>query len=55
MEQQFEHSKEYEELKQNNLLEDHDAYEKAFEQYQATYESWPVMRRRMAQRAKLRQ
>jgi hypothetical protein len=48
MEQLFEDSKEYEELEKNNLLEDYDAYEKAFEKYQETYEPWPIMRRRMA-------
>jgi len=48
MDQLFEDSKEYEELEKNKLLEDHDAYEKAFEKYQETYEPWPIMRRRMA-------
>lgn len=50
MEQEFGESKEYKELTEKGLLEDTDAYEKAFEKYQETYESWPVMRRRMAQR-----
>ena len=50
MEQAFEFSKEYEELVAKNLLEHHDAYEKAFEKYQESYESWPIMRRRMAAR-----
>jgi len=48
MEYNFSNTKEYEELEKNGLLEDNDAYEKAFEKYQETYESWPVMRRRMA-------
>jgi hypothetical protein len=50
MEQEFWESKECKELEEKGLLEDTDAYEKAFEKYQETYESWPVMRRRMAQR-----
>jgi hypothetical protein len=50
MDQAFEFSKEYEELVAKNLLEDHDAYEKAFEKYQENYEPWPIMRRRMATR-----
>ena len=50
MDQDFEFSKEYEELAAKNLLEDHDAYEKAFEKYQENYEPWPIMRRRMAAR-----
>jgi hypothetical protein len=52
MEQEFSDSKEYEELVKNNLEEDYDAYEKAFEKYQANYESWPDMRRRMAKSSK---
>lgn len=48
MEHAFEFSKEYEELAAKDLLEDHDAYEKAFEKYQESYEPWPIMRRRMA-------
>jgi len=48
MEQAFEDSKEYEDLEKQNLLEDYDAYEKAFEKFKESYESWPVMRRRMA-------
>ena len=44
MEQDFANSKECEELDK----EDYEAYEKAFEIYQANYESWPDMRRRMA-------
>jgi hypothetical protein len=48
MEKKFGDSPEYAELEKNNLVEDTDAYEKAFEQFQATYEDWPTMRRRMA-------
>jgi len=48
MDNDFENSKEYEELEKNGQLEDAEAYEKAFEKYQANYESWPDMRRRMA-------
>ena len=43
MEQEFGESKEYKELDES----DGDAYEKAFERFQETYEPWPVMRRRM--------
>jgi hypothetical protein len=50
MDQDFSNSDEYEELVKNNLEENHEAYEKAFEKYQETYEPWPVMRRRMAKR-----
>lgn len=50
MEDQFSDSKEYKELEKNGLLENCDAYEKAFEKYQASYEPWPVMRRRFAKR-----
>jgi hypothetical protein len=50
MEEDFSNSKEYEELEKNNLAEDFDAYHSAFENFQETYESWPVMRRRMAKR-----
>jgi hypothetical protein len=52
MDNGFGNSKEYEELEKNNLLEDNDAYEKAFEKYQENYEKWPDMRRRMAKKAK---
>jgi len=48
MDNDFEFSEEHKYLEDNNLLDDYDAYEKAFEQYQAKYESWPDMRRRMA-------
>jgi len=51
MEQEFSESVQYQELENNNLAEDTDAYEKAFEEFQANYESWPVMRRRMAKRS----
>jgi hypothetical protein len=44
----FESSEEYKELKEKNLLEDSDAYEKAFEKFRDRYEPWPIMRRRMA-------
>lgn len=50
MEDQFSESKEYEELEKNGLLENYDAYEKAFEKYQESYESWLIMRRRFAKR-----
>jgi len=53
MEQAFEFSKEYQELKEQNLLDNYDAYEKAFERFQEAYESWPSMRRRMATKKKL--
>jgi hypothetical protein len=53
MEQEFEFSKEYEKLDQNCLLEDTEEYEKEYDKYQETYESWPVMRRRMAKKCKL--
>jgi hypothetical protein len=48
MDNEFEDSEEYAELKKKNLLEDNYAYEKAYMKYQANYESWPDMRRRMA-------
>lgn len=47
MEQKFGDSEEYAELEKGGLLEDYDAYEKAFNKYQKTYEPWPIMRRRM--------
>jgi hypothetical protein len=53
MEQEFAESKECKELAKNNLLEDYNAYEKAFEKFQAGYEPWPLMRRRMANKSKL--
>jgi len=52
MEQEFEDSEEYAELEKAGLVEDSDAYEKAFEKYQGNYESWPDMRRRMAEESK---
>ena len=52
MEEDFGESKEYEELEKRGLVEDCDAYEKAFEKFQESYESWPVMRRRMARETK---
>jgi hypothetical protein len=48
MDNDFEFSEEHKYLEDNNLLDDYDAYEKAFEEYQEKYESWPDMRRRMA-------
>ena len=48
MEQGFGNSAEYKELEKAGLLEDSGAYENAYEKYQESYESWPVMRRRMA-------
>ncbi|NDA89945.1 MAG: hypothetical protein EBY20_03440 [Alphaproteobacteria bacterium] len=50
MEQDFSSSPECEELEKKGLLEDCDAYEKAFEKFQADYEPWPIMRRRMAKK-----
>jgi hypothetical protein len=52
MEQEFGESEEYAELEKAGLVEDYDAYEKAYEKYQANYEKWPVMRRRMAEGSK---
>jgi hypothetical protein len=51
MENEFSSSKEYKELVKAKLLENYEAYEKAFEKYQETYEPWPIMRRRMAKNA----
>lgn len=48
MSNEFDSSKEFRELKKKKLLEDNDAYEKAYEKYQENYEKWPDMRRRMA-------
>jgi hypothetical protein len=48
MDNNFEDSKEYEELEKNDLLKDPDAYQDAYEKYVQYYESWPDMRRRMA-------
>jgi hypothetical protein len=50
MEESFSNTKEYEELEKKGLLEDCNIYEKAFEKFQETYESWPVMRRKMAKK-----
>jgi hypothetical protein len=36
------------ELKKKRLLKNEKAYEKAWETFQNNYESWPVMRRKMA-------
>jgi hypothetical protein len=55
MEQEFGESEEYAELEKAGLVEDSDAYEKAYEKYQANYEKWPVMRRRMAEESKKKQ
>jgi hypothetical protein len=52
MENEFGDSEEYAELKKSGLVEDYDAYEKAFEKYQENYEKWPDMRRRMATESK---
>ena len=52
MEQAFGDSKEYEFLEINGLVEYSDAYEKAYEKFQETYEPWPEMRRRMAKKNK---
>lgn len=54
MEQEFGDSEEYAELEKAGLVEDYDAYEKAYEKYQANYEPWPIMRRRMAEESKKR-
>jgi len=51
MEQDFGESKECQELEENGLMDNHEAYEKAFEKFQESYESWPIMRRRMAKNA----
>jgi hypothetical protein len=50
MEQKFSSSEEYQELEKSGLIEDSDAYDKAFEKYQEKYEPWPEMRRRMAKK-----
>ena len=52
MQESFGTTKEYEELEKAGLLDDYDIYEKAFEKFQKTYESWPDMRRRMAKSKK---
>ena len=52
MQESFSNSIEYEELEKNNLLDDYDAYERAYEKYTEKYESWPMMRRRMAKKNK---
>jgi len=52
MDNEFGDSEEYAELEKTGLVEDSDAYEKAFEKYQANYEKWPDMRRRMANEGK---
>jgi hypothetical protein len=49
MEQEFSSSPEYEKLEKNGFLATF-AYDKAFEKFQASYEPWPIMRRRMAQK-----
>jgi len=54
MEQEFGDSEEYAELEKAGLVEDYDSYEKAYEKYQANYEPWPIMRRRMAEESKKR-
>jgi hypothetical protein len=48
--QDFENSEAYAELEKNNLIEDADAYDEAYEKFQESYEPWPVMRRRMAKK-----
>jgi len=50
MDQEFSSSLEYEELEKMGLLEDSNAYDKAFEKFQASYEPWPIMRRKMAKK-----
>jgi len=52
MEQEFSYSEEYKALVNNDLLDNYTEYERAFEKYQANYESWPDMRRRMAKKKK---
>jgi len=47
MNNDFENSKEHEELEKNGLLQDPDVYQDAYERYVQYYESWPAMRRRM--------
>jgi hypothetical protein len=49
MEQEFSSSPEYEKLEKNGFLATF-AYDKAFEKFQASYEPWPTMRRRMAKK-----
>jgi hypothetical protein len=51
MEQDFGNSKECRQLEEQGLVEDSDAYEKAFEEYQKNYEPWPIMRRKMAKKS----
>jgi hypothetical protein len=46
----FEKSEAYEELDKNDLLEDTDAYDDAYEKFKESYETWPKMRRRMAKK-----
>jgi len=50
MANEFSSSKEYKTLKRKGKLDDSVAYEVAYEKYQANYESWPKMRRRMAKK-----
>ena len=52
MDNEFGDSEEYAELEKAGLVEDVEAYEKAYEKYQENYEKWPDMRRRMAQERK---
>jgi hypothetical protein len=47
MNNDFENSKQYEELEKNGLHHDPDAYQDAYERYVQYYESWPAMRRRL--------
>jgi hypothetical protein len=49
---EFGESGEYKELEKAGLLEDTDAYDKAYEEYRKNYEKWPDMRRRMAKEGK---
>jgi hypothetical protein len=52
MNNEFGESGEYKELEKAGLVEDTDAYDKAYEKYRKNYEKWPDMRRRMAKEAK---
>ena len=52
MHNEFGESGEYKELEKAGLVEDTDAYDKAYEKYRKNYEKWPDMRRRMAKEGK---
>jgi hypothetical protein len=52
MANEFSSSKEYKKLKQKKLLDNENEYEKAYQKYCDNYESWYIMRRRMAKKDK---